>query len=124
MTALQGLLIGFGLGVILTAFGVWQMLRRHLRRARLAERRARAAERMGVRIRAEPKTGALTASIDGKLVKQALLNLMLNATQAMAAAKEASGGTGGNELILRTEQGRDHDGRGVARVHVIDTGPG
>jgi len=89
------------------------------------------AERHGVRVRVETPHqetvggggggGPVVASIDGKLVKQALLNLMLNATQAMHAARK-DGRAG--ELILRTEGGKDADGRRVARVHVIDTGPG
>jgi signal transduction histidine kinase len=44
------------------------------------------AERHGVRVRSEFDPEPLTANIDPKLIKQAVLNLMLNATQAMAAA--------------------------------------
>jgi signal transduction histidine kinase len=89
------------------------------------------AERHGVRIRVEPAGETATAAVDPKLVKQALLNLMINATQAMASQ---AGGTGDGaplsraprvgELILRTRTGKDADGRSVVRVHVIDTGPG
>jgi signal transduction histidine kinase len=50
--------------------------------------------------------------LDERLVKQALLNLMLNAVQAMEGRPQA-------QLILRTRL--EGDG---ARVDVIDTGPG
>ncbi|MHC4414608.1 MAG: sensor histidine kinase [Planctomycetota bacterium] len=62
--------------------------------------------------------------VDESLFKQALLNLMINATQAMTdgasaarGADEPQGSRG--ELILRVEADRRE-----ARVHVIDTGPG
>ena len=53
---------------------------------------------------------------DESLLKQALLNLMINATQAMTD-HEANGAR--PELILRLEA----DDR-EAQIHVIDTGPG
>lgn len=92
------------------------------------------AERHGVRIRAEFCDGTLTASVDEKLLKQALLNLMLNATQAMAAQAGAMRNTSGPEsanspaphagdLILRTSREKDTSGP-VAHLDVIDTGPG
>jgi signal transduction histidine kinase len=87
------------------------------------------AERQGVRLRMDlggTNGGtAVTANIDAKIVKQALLNLMLNATQAMAAA--AAGEPGKvlpRELILRTETRREADGHPAVHVHIIDTGPG
>lgn len=85
------------------------------------------AERMGVQLRVTPSPpdDPATAVIDVKLVKQALLNLMLNATQAMAAARgEAEQSGRSSELSLRIEPGKDADGRRVVRVHVVDTGPG
>lgn len=217
------LLIGFAVGVGLAAIAAWQVQRRHLLRARLAERRARSAERMaeigamtgglaheiknplstiglnaqllqeslaeleippeersrllsrtqalrreterlggiladflqyagqvhldrrpadvnavvqeladffspeaerlGVQMRVSPSAAdeSAMAVIDVKLVKQALLNLMLNATQAMAGARTPGRAA---ELMLRIEPGKDADGRRVVRVHVTDTGPG
>jgi signal transduction histidine kinase len=80
------------------------------------------AEHHGVRLRAETAPGPLPASIDAPHLKQAVLNLMLNATQAMEAPQGAAadaGAGGPRELILRTAGGRD----GI-ELHVIDTGPG
>ena len=64
------------------------------------------------------------AQVDETLLKQALLNLMINATQAMSdgagGAADSSGRVGvRGELILQVES----DDR-EARIHVIDTGPG
>ncbi len=60
------------------------------------------------------------ARVDESLLKQALLNLMINATQAMSGAEpgDADPRVRG-ELILQLEAGGDE-----ARIHVIDTGPG
>jgi signal transduction histidine kinase len=64
------------------------------------------------------------ASVDGPMLKQALLNLLLNATQAMSDAREKQQDNGGaDELILRTTNTRDL-GRPAVRLHVTDTGPG
>lgn len=63
-----------------------------------------------VQIRLRKAEGPIVASIDARLIKQAVLNLMINAVQAMPD---------GGELILSA--GRE-DGR--ARIDVIDTGPG
>jgi len=75
--------------------------------------------------------GPVSVAVDESLLKQALLNLMINAVQAMAAsngsmqrvagAQAAGGGAEATrrELILRVESDP-----GEARVHVIDTGPG
>jgi signal transduction histidine kinase len=91
------------------------------------------AERHGVRVRTDLAAEIGEAPIDPKLIKQALLNLLLNATEAMSARRPptptASGGPamppGSNgDLLLRTEGDRDPDGGRVIRVHVIDTGPG
>lgn len=74
------------------------------------------AEQSRVRIRTTLAARRLDAPIDAPLIKQALLNLMLNAVQAMA--------TNSGELIIRTERASDPDGSPVVIIHVIDTGPG
>lgn len=70
------------------------------------------AEASRVRVRVSLESSELIAHIDRRLLKQALLNLMLNAQEAM---------TDGGELILRTR--RSPDGR-HAFIDVADTGPG
>ncbi len=83
------------------------------------------AQRHGVRLRAELAPGELIATVDPKLIKQALLNLMLNATQAMGVnANAGDPHARPRELILRTLPAREPDGSEVARMEVIDTGPG
>ncbi len=90
------------------------------------------AERQGVRLRTDLANQPLVASVDARLIKQALLNLMLNATQAMAAAAapraeqqpSAAAPAPAGELILRTRPGANDDRHRAAQVHVIDTGPG
>jgi len=73
------------------------------------------ADSHGVRVRLEPSGGALSAHIDPDHIKQALLNLMLNAVAAMDSPE-----IGQRELILRAEPAPGEQ----ARIHVIDTGPG
>ncbi len=95
--------------------------------AELADFYSPEAERQGVRIRTELAPGPIAASVDIKAVKQALLNLMINATQAMEGIVA---GEKPKELVLRTRVGRSGEagtdvGTGrVAELHVIDTGPG
>jgi signal transduction histidine kinase len=79
------------------------------------EAQARAS---GVRLRVEPPRPALTARIDGPHVKQAMLNLMLNAVSVMEHPTTTT-----RDLILRGEA-CDDDGVASLRLHVIDTGPG
>jgi signal transduction histidine kinase len=74
------------------------------------------AEQARVRLRTTLAPRRLDAPIDAPLIKQALLNLMLNAVQAMA---EHPG-----ELIIRTEPLAEPDGSDAVAIHVIDTGPG
>lgn len=64
-----------------------------------------------VRLRFEPSAEPVRAFADPKLVKQAVLNLMLNATQAMAAT--------GGELMVGAAREPD-----AAVIRVTDTGPG
>jgi signal transduction histidine kinase len=65
--------------------------------------------RVQIRLRKHPSP--VVAQVDERLLKQAVLNLMLNAVQAMTAC--------GGELILSVApRGRD------AVIDVIDTGPG
>jgi len=79
------------------------------------------AEHEHVRMRTDLAPGPLTVRVDAPQFKQALLNLVLNATQAMSANDSEQGAS--KELILRTERS-DANGQPVCRVHVIDTGPG
>jgi len=64
-----------------------------------------------VQIRLRPHPQAVVAEVDAKSIKQAVLNLMLNAVQAM---------TQGGELIISATAQPD----GVAIIDIIDTGPG
>jgi signal transduction histidine kinase len=76
------------------------------------------AAQSGIRLLlSPPPEQPVSVDADRGLLKQAALNLMLNAMQAMAGAQRADGAP--HELMLRIE--RDH---GRARLHVIDTGPG
>lgn len=75
------------------------------------------AESKGVRLRVELSPQPAWASVDATRLKQAILNLMLNATQAMAGSPEGTP----RELMLRVRQ-RPRDGR--LEIHVTDTGPG
>jgi len=87
----------------------------------LADFFAPQAQKQGVRLRTELAPQPLPARLDASQLKQALLNLMLNAVQAMATAKPERGDS--KELIIRTS-GEVDQGRPVIVVHVIDTGPG
>lgn len=78
------------------------------------------AEQAGVRLRTDLSPGPLLASIDAPLLKQAVLNLMLNAVQAMTATDNIQA----RELILRTRTDKGADKQPIIRLHVIDTGPG
>lgn len=77
----------------------------------------------GVSLRVDLAPGELPAMIDPALVKQAVLNLMLNAMQAMTGPGLPGAGVP-RELIVRTRRVREPDGVASAAVHVIDTGPG
>ena len=78
------------------------------------------AEASGVHLRTHLSPQAGSVQLDSTLFKQALLNLLINATQAMVESRYAGGAHGGStELIIRTEPTPE----GIA-IHVIDTGPG
>lgn len=64
----------------------------------------------GVQVRQSLASGPLIGKVDADLLKQAILNLLLNATQAM---------DGSGELIVRTESRQQQ-----IKIDVIDTGPG
>ncbi|QDU32514.1 Sensor protein ZraS [Poriferisphaera corsica] len=82
------------------------------------------AEECGVHLRTQLLAKPSEISVDGKLLKQALLNLMINAVQAMTEAKEKGGDHGGaSELMIRTENEEVSGKKGLA-IHVTDTGPG
>jgi signal transduction histidine kinase len=81
------------------------------------------AERHGVRLRlmpAGPGGQGAVAAVDPRMVKQALLNLMLNAVRAMEDAPEGKP----RELLLRIRPGVDDDRHPIIAIHVADTGPG
>ncbi len=92
-----------------------------------APQAAAAKLQLRVQLDAEPAV----AHIDSALLKQALLNLMINATKATEQARrnnEPHGG--GDELIIRTERRRGSNptpaegGGDEIHIHIIDTGPG
>lgn len=80
------------------------------------------ADKSGVRLRSDLSPGPLVADVDIAHLKQAILNLLLNAAQAMAA--EGASADRPHELIVRTARSTDTERRPVAKIHVIDTGPG
>lgn len=79
------------------------------------------AEKDAIRLRVELADAPVEAAVDVGHLKQAVLNLMLNAAQAMVGEEKPEGLNG--EVILRTAR-RRHAGRDEALIHVIDTGPG
>lgn len=73
-----------------------------------------------VKLRVQCQANPAEALADAALLKQALLNLLINAVHAMADARDAGQPTGGaNELIVRTSRDESR-----LRIHVTDTGPG
>jgi signal transduction histidine kinase len=82
------------------------------------------AHEAGVNLRTQLDPQLPKATADPSLLKQATLNLMINATHAMTDAKRDHAASGGaNELILRTSRATTKSGDRL-RIHVIDTGPG
>ncbi|MBX3389363.1 MAG: hypothetical protein KF691_07895 [Phycisphaeraceae bacterium] len=80
------------------------------------------AEKSGVRLRSDLSSGPLYADVDTAHLKQAVLNLLLNAAQAMST--ETANTDRPRELIVRTVRSMDAERQAVAQIHVIDTGPG
>jgi signal transduction histidine kinase len=81
-------------------------------------------EQAGIVLRTQLPEAPITIPVDEGLIKQAILNLMINAAEAMkggatTAAVEHEKPARIGDLMLRV----DADGT-EARVHVIDTGPG
>lgn len=84
------------------------------------------AQAAGVQLRTQLDAHSGLAHVDPSLLKQALLNLMINAIQAMQDARNANPPKphgGANELILRTHCRRGPNPAEM-QIHVIDTGPG
>lgn len=77
------------------------------------------AEGASVRLRIELDPTNPRVPVDADHLKQALLNLMLNALHAMEHIKSAP-----KELIIKCTQVDDDEEGRVLRIHVIDTGPG
>ncbi len=83
------------------------------------------AQALGVRLRMELAQVNAVLGLDAALFKQAMLNLMINACQAMAEARQSNQPHGGaNELIIRTQRHRVPGHGPDLHIHVIDTGPG
>ncbi len=87
------------------------------------------AEQNGVRLRVETARVPVEAVVDVPHLKQAVLNLMINAVQAMTAAGDPATGRAkapANELILRVlgPTSAKPDAPTPPTIHIIDTGPG
>lgn len=79
------------------------------------------AQSRRIALRTDLAPHPLIVALDAAQFKQALLNLLINATQAMESAGETSAAP--RELILRTTAARGREGP-ECELHVIDTGPG
>jgi len=78
----------------------------------------------GVTLRSQFSDDPAWVTIDTGLFKQALLNLMINATQAMSSMREPDVTTPHDDGVQRELMIRVASDDAVVRVHVIDTGPG
>ncbi|MFU8829998.1 MAG: SDR family oxidoreductase, partial [Phycisphaerales bacterium] len=83
MDLLSGVLIGLAIGVVLGVPVVWFELKRQIRRARVAERRARNAERLA-------EIGAMTAGLAHE-IKNPLSTIGLNAQLLAESISDLSG---------------------------------
>jgi len=81
------------------------------------------AQAAGVRFRVEATPRALMINADTSLLKQAVLNLLINAVQVIAESRYRDQTHGGDELILRIHKAK-MPGQEEVQIHVIDTGPG
>jgi signal transduction histidine kinase len=83
------------------------------------------AQAAKIQIRTQLSADPPVAPADPSLLKQAVLNLMINATQAMEETRRGPDQPHGgcNELIIRTDRARV-GGQEEFRIHVIDCGPG
>ena len=82
------------------------------------------AAEVGIQIRTQFDARPPIIEADANLLKQAILNLAINATEAMVAARHDNVAHGGaDELMIRTE-GKREFGDPMLNIHVIDTGPG
>jgi len=82
------------------------------------------AQADSIHLRTQLTPQASIVSVDVGLLKQALLNILINATQAMVQAREENQPSGGSdELIIRTHSAREGD-RDEIHIHLTDTGPG
>ncbi len=92
--------------------------------AELADFYSPQAHTASVHLRTQLSADPAQAHVDVSLLKQALLNLLINATQAMTDARESDEPSGGSdELILRTQRVKTL-GQDEIHIHVTDTGPG
>ncbi len=82
------------------------------------------AKSSGINIRSQLSPQPALVMADAKLLKQAVLNLMINATQAMSESRENHQVHGGaNELMIRVHR-RKAMGNDEIHLHIMDTGPG
>ncbi|MCZ6837234.1 MAG: HAMP domain-containing sensor histidine kinase [Planctomycetota bacterium] len=74
----------------------------------------------GITMRVQNEDSTIRVNVDEGMIKQALLNLMINAQQAIASQpRHEDSSVPSGELIIRVEADDAE-----ARVRVIDTGPG